>query len=141
MKYYPLIVNDLLTVLKKSKSPLKPSQIIDVIEQDRAWLVVCFQRDTKKYLGFVIVSQEPVDQFTGGRSFLVWFAICSEPGASKVVFEELEKMASELGYTDIVMRSSRPGWERLAKAYGFSLKERIYMKNLEALEWRQSDQR
>ena len=130
VRYYPLIAKDLRSVIKKSRVSIQSSQILDVLEEGRGWLFVGFDPKTKKYQGFVIVSQEEPDQFTGNRPFLIWFAYCEKPGLAKVLFDELEELATDFGYDEMVMRSVRPGWERLSQAYGFTLKERVFSKKL-----------
>jgi hypothetical protein len=129
-KYYPLFLNDLQSVIKKSQAEITPSQVFDVLEQDRGWAILVFDKLTKKYKGFVIVSQEAPDQFTESRPFLIWFAYCKTPGVAQIVFAELEDMARNLGYTEIVMRSKREGWERLSNLYGFTLRERVFYRKL-----------
>lgn len=138
LRYYSLVIKDLRRLIHKAQVPVTPSQVFDILEQDRGWLIVGFDKDTKKYLGFVVVSQEPPDQFTGNRAFLIWLAFCKHPGVAKILFDELEKMASDLGYTEIIMRSIRPGWDKLAEAYGFTPKERLYSKPLDNQSWPQT---
>jgi len=130
VRYYPLFLKDLQEVIRKAETGISPSQVFDVLEQDRGWLILVFNKLTKKYRGFVIVSQEDPDQFTDSKPFLVWFAYCKTPGIAKKVFLELEDMARNLGYTDIIMRSKRKGWERLSEMYGFTLRERVFSKQL-----------
>jgi hypothetical protein len=130
MRWWPLVLEGVREVIKRTHPTFSENDVYQILRDNRAWLLPAFEKESKKYSGFVIISQEPADQFTGHRDMLLWMAHSKVPGAVKALMPHLEAIGKQLGFKSVVMHSPRKGWLRLAEQLGFTLRERVFVKAL-----------
>jgi hypothetical protein len=129
-KWWPLIRGGIEEVLGRNSPGLIPEDVYSFLAQKRAWLVIAVNKETKKYEGFVILAEELPNVFLDVPDMLIWIAYSKVPGTALKLFPHIEKAAKKNGYKRIAFHSARDGWQKRAKAYGFSLTERVYHKRL-----------
>ena len=129
-KHWKFVVPGLKELFAKNGNPLTLKDVRKVLDENRGWLVNIFHKRTKKHVGWVIVSREAEDQFTGREAFLIWLAFSKVPNVATLIYPFLEEMAVDLGYDDIVIYSPRKGWSRLSKKFGLQLREQVFYKRL-----------
>lgn len=129
-KWWPLIRGGVEEVLGKNSPGLIPEDVYSFLVQQRAWLVIAVNKETKRYEGFIVLAEELPNAFVEVPDVLIWIAYSKVPGTAVKLFPHVEKAAKNKGYKRIAFHSARDGWIRRAKTFGFSLTERVYHKRL-----------
>lgn len=88
--------------------------------------------DSDYAVGFVVLKMYP-DEFNGvADSLFVWLAYCSDPHSDVFpqVLPEIERRGRDLGVEYVMGISSRHGWARILKDYGYEEHQVSYRKPL-----------
>lgn len=122
---YERIENDLQYIREKSYADWIPADIYALLKSREADLYVAFEQD--KYVGFLVVSL--TKNKSGGSTLYIW-ATYQDPKCShsKDGFLFLDQLAQKLDVSAIEFQSSRSGWGRVVKKYGFEEIGTIYRK-------------
>lgn len=128
--FWPLVRPGIEKVLKKTSPSFIVEDVYNYLMQDIAWIIICFERSTKKYAGFVVVSRSNEDHFSTSSDMLLWLAYSEIQGAVESTLKRVEEMAKGMGFKCVIFHSSRKGWTRRAESLGFKIRERVYSKAL-----------
>lgn len=99
--------------------------IIEQLRDKKAFLFM----DTSGSDSFVVLSTNTCAR-RKVRTLFVLAAYCKEGEADKLYGEEIDQLAREAKCTEVEFISSRRGWERAAKKYGYEPVEVTYRKKL-----------
>lgn len=128
--FWPLLKPGIERVLRKTSPSFIVEDVYNYLMQDLAWVIICFEKSTKKYAGFVVVSKSNEDHFSSAKDMLLWLAYAEVKGAVESTLKTVETMSKGMGFKCVIFHSSRKGWARRAESLGFKVREVVYSKKL-----------
>jgi len=124
-KALPELRNHIVKLANKNTYPEMPEYLEDHLKTNKAFLFM----DTSGSDSFVVLSTHTCP-YRKVRTLFVLAAFCGEGDADKLYGEQVDQLAREAECTEVEFVSSRRGWERAAKKYGYSPVEVTYRKKL-----------
>lgn len=121
----PTLRKHIAELAKKNTCPEMPEYLEDQLKTNKAFLFM----DTSGSDSFVVLSTHTCP-YRKVRTLFVLAAFCGEGSADKLYGEQIDQLAREAECTEVEFVSSRKGWERAAKKYGYSPVEVTYRKEL-----------
>lgn len=121
----PTLLKHISALAKKNDYAEMPEYLTDQLKANKAFLFM----DTSGSDSFVVLSTHTCP-YRKVRTLFVLAAFCKEGDADKMYGEQIDQLAREAECTEVEFVSSRKGWERAAKKYGYSPVEVTYRKKL-----------
>ena len=121
----PTLLKHISSLAKKNDYAEMPEYLVDQLKTNKAFLFM----DTSGSDSFVVLSTHTCP-YRKVRTLFVLAAYSGEGDADKMYGEQIDQLAREAECTEVEFVSSRKGWERAAKKYGYSPVEVTYRKKL-----------
>lgn len=109
----------------KTDAPWLLNYVKDGIRDNKFFLFM----DTSGSDSFVVLSTDTCP-YRGVRTLFVLLAYCADGDAHKLYGDEIDQLAREADCTEIEFISSRVGWQKAAKKYGYVPVDVTYRKRL-----------